>query len=73
MKRYVLNTLPNDSGDHEVHVSSCYELPSYTYQKDLGYHFSCSDAIKAARTTHSSANGCYHCNRVCHTAEVEVE
>ncbi len=66
MKRYVLNTLENSNGDHEVHESSCSRLPSYIYQKDLGYHFTCASAMKAAKAIHESINGCYECNRVCH-------
>ena len=72
MKRYVLNTLENSNGDHEVHVSSCALLPSYVHQQDLGYHFTCSSAMNAAKAIQDSVNGCYECNRVCHIGEVEV-
>lgn len=72
MKRYVLNTLKNSDGEYEVHESSCSLLPSYVHQKDLGYHFSCTAALRFAKGSHSEVNGCYQCNKVCHTAEVEV-
>lgn len=72
MKRYVLNIIKNEQGDHEVHESSCALLPSYVFQKDLGYHLNCKTALEMAEKTHNHVNGCYACNRVCHTAEVEV-
>lgn len=72
MKRYVLNTLQNSNGDHEVHESSCSRLPPYIYQQDLGYHFTCTSAMNAAKEIKESLNGCYECNRVCHRLEVEI-
>lgn len=70
MKRYVLNTIPQSNGDHEVHESNCHRLPSYRDQQDLGYHFRCSDAVTAAKKNFPHANGCYHCSRSCHTEEI---
>lgn len=72
MKRYVISTIKSEQGDHEVHESSCTRLPAYTYQKDLGYHFNCRSAIELAKNNYEQVNGCHECNRVCHTAEVEV-
>lgn len=72
MKRYILSTLKNEQGDREVHESSCALLPAYIHQKDLGYHFTCTSAMTAARTIHLSVNGCSECNRACHTVQVEV-
>ena len=72
MKRYILSTLKNEQGDREVHESSCARLPSYVYQKDLGYHFTCSSAMTAARAMHPTVNGCSECNRACYTVEVEI-
>lgn len=69
MKRYVVNMNSQPNGDHEVHESSCYKLPSYQHQKDLGYHFSGATAVTRAREFYSRVNGCYHCNRNYHTSQ----
>lgn len=66
MKRYVLNRICEPDGHYYVHESSCYNLPAYTQQEDLGYHSHCGEALEKARKTHPNASGCYHCNRSCH-------
>ncbi|MCC8360650.1 hypothetical protein [Salinimicrobium sediminilitoris] len=68
MKKYIVNTTADSNGDHEVHENTCLKLPVYHNQKDLGYHFGCRSAVQKAKDTYPTANGCYHCSRVCHTS-----
>ena len=68
MKRYVVNMLNDESGNHEVHVNNCPHLPSYDHQMNLGYHDSCRGAVAKAKETYPTANGCYYCSRSCHTS-----
>lgn len=64
MKRYVINVLKDERGEHEVHESNCIMLPAYPQQKDLGYHYHSSQAIAKARETYSNVSGCEECMRV---------
>lgn len=68
MKRYILNQICEPTGEYHVHESSCYKLPSYVHQLDLGYHSSCAAAVEMAKKTHPDTTGCYHCSRMCHTS-----
>lgn len=67
MKRYIVNTTPDNKGDHEVHDESCHRLPSPENQKDLGHHSGCYSAVIKAKASYPTANGCYYCSRECHT------
>ncbi len=67
MARYYVNMNPQDNGDHEVHKSGCYWLGLVKNKKFLGIYTSCTPAVKEAKKTYPTANGCYHCSRPCHT------
>lgn len=68
MNRYLLNRTPQANGDHEVHKDLCRFTPANYI--DLGYHYSCQDAIRYARANYPNIriDGCIHCNRECHTS-----
>lgn len=69
LKRYYVNKNAQPSGEHEVHVddASCLYPPSASSRLDLGWHETCANAITAARALYSNVDGCYWCNRNCHT------
>jgi hypothetical protein len=68
MKTYYVNTNPQANGDHEVHVEGCNFMPHISNRKYLGVFSSCYPAVKKAKETFPSANGCYYCCRECHTS-----
>lgn len=69
MPRYYVNRNAQPSGEHEVHKTSsaCPHHADAENQKDLGYHDSCRDAIRKAKETYSSVDGCAYCVPNCHT------
>lgn len=69
MPYFIVNTIAQPNGDHEVHntTTGCSYMPNSIYQKDLGYHSSCSGAVQEAKKTYSRSNGCYYCCNACHT------
>ena len=66
-KKYYVNKEEDDRGDHEVHDLDCHKLPSPENRKYLGEFTSCTGAVKEAKKTYATANGCKHCSRECHT------
>ena len=65
--RYYVNKHAQSNGDHEVHNSSCQYLPSVENRKDLGDFSNCQDAVKEAKKTYPTADGCKTCSPSCHT------
>lgn len=68
-QRYYVNTIAQPSGEHEVHVddNTCPYPPSLANRLDLGLHETCASASAKARAYYSNVDGCYWCNRLCHT------
>jgi hypothetical protein len=66
---YCVNKNAQTNGDHEVHDvtanKSC--LPTPSNRQDLGYHSSCSSAVRAAKAYFNQVNGCRWCATACHT------
>jgi hypothetical protein len=68
MPFYCVNTNAQPNGDHEVHdVGSCNHLPALRHRVDLGVHSDCRGAVKKAKETYTTANGCYYCSPDCNT------
>lgn len=67
MRRYFVHTLIDNRGDHEVHVESCFKMPSPANAKYLGVFSNCHDAVREAKKTYRQVNGCIHCCTPCHT------
>jgi hypothetical protein len=66
---YYVNTRAQaTTGDHEVHKQGCTWMPSTENRKYLGAFNSCADAVKEAKKTYSTANGCIYCSPECHTS-----
>lgn len=63
-----MNTVAQANGDHEVHKSGCVWMPDEKNRKDLGEFDSCEGAVDEAKKTYSTANGCIHCSKDCHTS-----
>lgn len=67
LKKYYVNRNAQSTGEHEVHQEGCSFLPSVSNRIDLGYFYSCKEAIKKAREYYSNVDGCYFCSNECHT------
>lgn len=71
MPKFIINYEPQPRGEHEVHNldALCSHLPKMENRIDLGYHYSCREAIAYARKRwpDSQIDGCYYCCRECHT------
>jgi hypothetical protein len=68
MAQYCVNTNDQTNGDHEVHnLATCEYLPEPKHRKALGEFSSCEGAVREAKKTYSTANGCYYCSNKCHT------
>jgi hypothetical protein len=68
MRKYYVNKNTQSNGEHEVHMEGCSYLPKPENRIDLGNHYSCQTAVKAARNYYYNSNGCYYCCLACHTS-----
>ncbi|WP_163709387.1 hypothetical protein [Mangrovibacterium lignilyticum] len=68
MTNYYVNKNSQHNGDHEVHSSSCLNLPAEFNRIFLGCFADCKSAVKEAKKTYPKSNGCYHCIPECHTS-----
>lgn len=66
MDSYYLNLRAQPNGDHEVHKAGCTYMPST--KKYLGTYSTCGEAVRDAKKTHRTANGCFYCSKHCHTS-----
>ena len=67
MPSYYVNTNAQSNGDHEVHKEGCSFMPDLSHRKYLGSFSTCQEAVREAKKTYSTANGCYYCSKDCHT------
>lgn len=65
---FYVNTKAQINGDHEVHKSTCVFMPSTDNRKFLGKFLTCQLAVSEAKKYYSKSNGCYYCNKDCHTS-----
>jgi hypothetical protein len=65
--KYYANKNAQSNGDHEVHKETCSKLPVEHNRKYLGDFSNCQDAVKKAKETDSSADGCKICSPACNT------
>lgn len=66
MAYYYVNKNAQSSGEHEVHKSGCSFMPEEINRKYLGTFDSCSDAVKEAKKSYNTVDGCYYCCSDCH-------
>jgi len=67
MALYYVNKNAQSNGDHEVHKEGCSHMPNLENCLYLGDYSSCTGAVSKAKETYSTADGCYHCSKACHT------
>lgn len=67
MNQYYVNKNAQPTGEHEVHVEGCPTPPNIANRFPLGSHWSCKDAIAAAKRYYFNVDGCKHCIPACHT------
>lgn len=68
MSKYYVNTNSQPNGDHEVHTEGCSRLPLPQNRKYLGEFTSCEPAVREAKKTYPTADGCFYCCRPCHNS-----
>ncbi len=68
MQQYYLNNNAQSNGDHEVHIAGCSFFPNWGNVIRLGYHQTCSEAVREAKKHHKQSNGCAYCVSACHTS-----
>lgn len=67
MAQYCVNTQAQRGGEHEVHnLVTCNNLPDPSRRKGLGTHPNCRSAVREAKRSYPSADGCKHCSPSCH-------
>jgi hypothetical protein len=64
---YYVNKRAQSNGDHEVHEETCRYLPITENRMYLGGFSNCDDAVREAKKSYSTANGCLTCSPNCHT------
>lgn len=67
MARFYVRTTAQANGDHEVHKDGCSYMPAAENRKYLGEFLTCRSAVTEAKKTYPKSNGCYFCNKDCHT------
>jgi hypothetical protein len=67
MDIYYVNTKSQDNGDHEVHKLSCSFMPLPEHRLFVGYFNNCHEALKEAKKTYPTADGCRYCCQECNT------
>ena len=63
---YYVNQIAQSNGDHEVHKETCFNLPAPQHRKYLGEFETCHGAVKKAKESYSTADGCKYCSPDCH-------
>ena len=63
---YYVNKNAQPTGEHEVHTSICYWLPTPENRILLGDFSTCFEALIAARKYYSNVDGCKYCCPNCH-------
>jgi hypothetical protein len=66
--KYYVNNHAQSNGDHEVHDETCRYLSSITSKSYLGDFSNCKDAVREAKKTYPTADGCATCSPGCHTS-----
>ena len=61
VKFYIVNRIPQPTGEHEVHTLDCSYLPSLENRIPLGYFVNSRDAVQAARRHFVNIDGCFFC------------
>jgi hypothetical protein len=62
---YYVNRNAQQSGDHEVHTTTCKHGAQEQNRLYLGRFASCEDAVRAAREHYRQSDGCAYCAAAC--------
>lgn len=60
------NTYTNPNNDHEVHTSTCRDLPRAENRIYLGTFSDCYRAVVKAKAFYDKVDGCIHCCKSYH-------
>jgi len=63
MSNYVVNRDVPSRGMHEVHESTCSNLPRSWNQRDLGWHIDCQSAVAQASLFYTNVCICNCCSK----------
>jgi len=61
MCHYCVNSIAQETGEHEVHKEDCKHSPNMVFKKYLGYFSNCSIAIEEAKKIYPKSKGCKYC------------
>lgn len=61
MEDYYVNKNTQKTGEHEIHIGSCYRLPNTMNRIYLGNLESSKEALKNAGKYYYDIDGCYYC------------
>lgn len=64
---YYVASISQGNGDHEVHVPTCPFFPKPAHRTYIGTFNTCHEAVKAAKSIYTLADGCKSCLPACHT------
>lgn len=67
MAHFYVNKNAQPNGGHEVHTTGCDHPPDAANRLSLGDHANCQSAVREAKRTYPTANGCCYCCYACHT------
>jgi hypothetical protein len=72
MDYYYICKKPLYTGEHEIHKSSCYRLPSEENRILLGYLSSGYEAIQKAKEVYRKVNACFNCCNEFHISQLHA-
>ena len=58
---YYVNKNKDAQGNHEVHKEGCNKMPALQNREYVGYFNNAHDAVRKAKQTYPTADGCYWC------------
>ncbi|MDA3904696.1 MAG: hypothetical protein PF484_01345 [Bacteroidales bacterium] len=67
MNYFYVNKTAQSTGENEVHINNCAQLPDANNREYLGYFSDCQDAIIKAQQKYEIVDGCKFCIPDCHS------
>jgi hypothetical protein len=64
---YYLSKKTLETGEHEMHTSSCVILPDPNDRIYLGIFYNCQDALREAKRYFDDVDGCSFCTDCCYS------
>ncbi|QSH40690.1 hypothetical protein P0136_11960 [Lentisphaerota bacterium ZTH] len=66
MDVYIVNKIAQETGEHEIHKTSCNFLPGVEERTPIGIFETCHEAIGKAKEFYDNVDGCKYCCPECH-------